>query len=134
MDDRSLQRAEVGCAALGDARRKGGYDIWYSGWITPADAIDSYISFYTTKGFNNGGGYSNPKVDQLLESAASTFDPLLINSYMKQVQKLVLDDLASLPLFESSSVIAVTEKLENFKPNPTNQTNFRDVSAWWLKN
>jgi peptide/nickel transport system substrate-binding protein len=121
-------------AALSDARRKGGFDLWYSGWITPADAIDSYISFYNTKGFNNGSGYSNPKVDDLLSKAASTFDPLLINTYMAQVQKLVLNDLASLPLFESSSVIAVTDKLQNFKPNPTNQTNFRDVSAWWLKN
>ena len=121
-------------AALSDARKKGGFDLWYSGWITPADAIDSYISFYTTKGFNNGSGYSNPQVDKLLDLAASTFDPLLIKSYMAQVQKLVLGDLASLPLFESASVIAVTEKLQNFKPNPTNQTNFRDVSAWWLKN
>ena len=121
-------------AALSDARKKGGFDLWYSGWITPADAIDSYISFYSTKGFNNGSGYSNPQVDKLLDLAASTFDPLLIKSYMAQVQKLVLGDLASLPLFESASVIAVTEKLQNFKPNPTNQTNFRDVSAWWLKN
>ena len=52
---------------------------------------------------------------------------------MAQTQKLVLSDLAALPLFESASVIATTEKLQNFKPNPTNQTNFRDVSAWWLK-
>jgi peptide/nickel transport system substrate-binding protein len=120
-------------AALSDARRKGGFDIWYSGWITPADAIDSYISFYATKGFNNGSGYTNPKVDQLLDSAAATFDPLLVNQYMAQVQKIVLTDLASLPLFESTSVIALSDKLENFKPNPTNQTNFREMSGWWLK-
>ena len=120
-------------AALNETRRNGSYDIWYSGWITPADALDSYVSFYSTKGFNNGSGYSNPKVDALLEAATSTFDPLLIKSYMAQTQKLVLGDLAALPLFESASVIATTEKLQNFKSNPTNQTNFRDVSAWWLK-
>jgi peptide/nickel transport system substrate-binding protein len=120
-------------AALSDARRKGGYDIWYSGWITPADAIDSYISFYATKGFNNGSGYSNPKVDSLLDAAAQTFDPLLIKSYMTQVQKIVLGELASLPLFESTSVIALSENLQNLKPNPTNQTNFREMSGWWLK-
>jgi peptide/nickel transport system substrate-binding protein len=57
----------------------------------------------------------------------------LVNQYMAQVQKIVLTDLASLPLFESTSVIALTENLQNFKPNPTNQTNFREMSGWWLK-
>ncbi len=120
-------------AALATARRNGSYDLWYSGWITPADPIDSYISFYGTKGFNNGSGYSNPKVDKLLDDAASTFDPLLVKSDLEQVQKIVMTDLAALPLFEASSVIAVTEKLQNFKSNPTNQSNFREPSGWWLK-
>lgn len=120
-------------AAYSQARRNGDYDLWYSGWITPADPIDSYISFYTTKGFNNGSGYSNPKVDKVLEDAASTFDPPLINQYMAQAQKLVLTDLAALPLFEAGQVIAYTDKLQDFEPNPTNQTNFREPSGWWLK-
>ena len=52
---------------------------------------------------------------------------------MGQAQRQVLNDLAALPLFEAPSVIALTEKLQNFKPNPTNQTNFREPSGWWLK-
>lgn len=120
-------------AALADARRKGGYDVWYSGWITPADSIDSYISFYTSTGFNNGSGYSRANVDQLLEKAASSLDPPVVKLYMAQAQTAILSDLATLPLFEAPSIIAITEKLQNFKPNPTNQTNFRDTSGWWLK-
>ncbi|GEM85871.1 MAG: peptide ABC transporter substrate-binding protein [Thermaceae bacterium] len=120
-------------AALSDARRKGGYDVWYSGWITPADPIDSYVSFYTTKGFNNGSGYSNATVDSFLEKASQTLDPSLVTLYMARVQNQVLSDLATLPLFEAPQIIAVTEKLQNFKPNPTNQTNFRNTSDWWLK-
>lgn len=120
-------------AALADARRKGGYDVWYSGWITPADSIDSYISFYTTKGFNNGSGYSNAKVDEWLEKAGSSLDPPVVKLYMNQAQRQVIADLATIPMFEAPSIIAVTDKLQNFRPNPTNQTNFRNTSDWWLK-
>lgn len=120
-------------AALATARREGQYDLWYSGWITPADPIDSYLSFYASKGFNNGSGYANPKTDDLFDKATSTLDPALVTLYMAQAQRQVLSDLAALPLFEAPSVIALTDKLQNFKPNPTNQTNFREPSGWWLK-
>jgi peptide/nickel transport system substrate-binding protein len=120
-------------AALATARREGTYDLWYSGWITPADPIDSYLSFYASKGFNNGSGYANPKTDDIFDKATSTLDPALVTLYMEQAQRQVLNDLAALPLFEAPSVIALTDKLQNFKPNPTNQTNFREPSGWWLK-
>ena len=120
-------------AALATARRSGDYELWYSGWITPADPIDSYTSFYGSKGFNNGSGYSSARSDEFLEKASSTLDAALVTQFMGQAQRQVLNDLAALPLFEAPSVIALTEKLQNFKPNPTNQTNFREPSGWWLK-
>jgi peptide/nickel transport system substrate-binding protein len=121
-------------AAYSTARREGNYDLWYSGWITPADPISSYESFYGSKGFNNGSGYANAKTDDALAKASSTLDAALVKSYMLQAQRQVLTDLAALPLFEAPSLIAYTEKLQNFKSNPTNQTNFREPSGWWLKN
>ena len=119
-------------AALSEARRNGGFDVWYSGWITPADPIDSYVSFYATNGFNNGGSYSNPEVDAALEAAAASLDPAATARYMQEAQRLVLTDLPSIPLFEAPSIIAKTDKLQGFESNPTNQTNFRDTSHWWL--
>ena len=45
----------------------------------------------------------------------------------------VLDtvDAAGTPLFRQ--MIAVTDKLVNFTPNPTNMTNFVDVAEWYLR-
>lgn len=121
-------------AALSEARRNGGFDVWYSGWITPADPVDSYVSFYATGGFNNGGSYSNPEADAALERAATTLDPDELASAMADAQRIILSDLPAIPLFEAPSIIAVTDRLQNFKPNPTNQTNFRLPSRWWLSN
>ena len=120
-------------AAYSEARRGGDFDVWYSGWITPADPIDSYISFYATDGFNNGGGYSSAEADAALNAAAGTLDPAEAAQDMKEAQTIILSDLPAIPLFEAPSIIAVTSKLQNFEPNPTNQTNFRDPSRWWLE-
>lgn len=119
-------------AAYSQARREGDFDVWYSGWITPADPIDSYISFYGTGGFNNGGAYSNPEVDAALNAAAASLDPVDVQFYMGEAQNIVLTDLPAIPLFEAPSIIVMTERLQGFESNPTNQTNFRHTSGWWL--
>jgi peptide/nickel transport system substrate-binding protein len=120
-------------AAYSEARRSGDFDVWYSGWITPADPIDSYQSFYATGGFNNGGAYGNPELDAIFESANATLDMEEITGYMQEAQTIVLTDLPAIPLLEAPSMIAVTSQLQGFTPNPTNQTNFRLPARWWLE-
>lgn len=119
-------------AALSEARRNGGFDVWYSGWITPADPIDSYVSFYATGGFNNGGAYSNPATDEALYAAAGSLDPAVVAENMHTAQVLVATDIPMIPLFETPSIIVTTSKLEGFESNPTNQSNFRLPAGWWL--
>ena len=117
--------------AFRDARYKGGYDLFYSGWITSADP--SYSVFFGTKGPNNGQGYSNPKVDALLATADSTLDPAVRTKALRDFQTLLMQDLPSIPVTTNPSIIAVTDKLGGFVPNPTNMTNFVNTSGWYLK-
>ena len=117
--------------AFRDARYKGGYDLFYSGWITSADP--SYSVFYGTKGPNNGQGYSNPKIDALLATADSTLDPATRNKALREFQTVLMQDLPTIPVTSNPSVIVVTDKLGGFVPNPTNMTNFINTSGWYLK-
>lgn len=117
--------------AFRDARYKGGYDLFYSGWITAADP--TYSVFFGTKGVNNGQGYSNPKVDALLATAESTLDPSARGNALRQFQTLLMTDVPTIPITTNPSMIAVTEKLGGFVPNPTNMTNFVNTSGWYLK-
>ena len=119
-------------AALSEARRAGEFDVWYSGWITPADPIDSYISFYGTDGFNNGGAYSNPEADAVLNAANQELDPAIVAEEMQTAQEIVLSDIPSIPLLEAPSIVVRSNRLQGFVSNPTNQTNFRQVATWWL--
>jgi len=117
--------------AFRDARYKGGYDLFYSGWITSADP--SYSVFFGSKGPNNGQGYSNPKIDALLATADSTLDPTVRNKALRDFQALLMQDLPSIPVATNPSIIVVTDKLGGFVSNPTNMTNFVNTSGWYLK-
>ncbi|MDV6376258.1 peptide ABC transporter substrate-binding protein [Deinococcus sp. ZS9-10] len=117
--------------ALRDARYKGGYELYYGGWITSADP--SYGVFYSTKGVNNGQGYSNPKIDALLATADSTLDPTVRNKALRDFQTLLMQDLPSIAVTSNPSMIVTTDKLGGFVSNPTNMTNFVNTSGWYLK-
>ncbi|MDB5045648.1 MAG: transporter, substrate binding protein [Deinococcus sp.] len=117
--------------AFREARYKGGYDVFYSGWITSADPV--YSVFFKTGGVNNGQGFSNPRIDTLLDRAENTLDPAVQKSALMEFQAELTKVLPTIPITTNLSVIAVTNKLGNFVPNPTNMTNFVNTSSWYLK-
>lgn len=117
--------------AFRDARYKGGYDLFYSRWITAADPI--YSNFFGTKGPNNGQGYSNPQLDAVLDKMENTLDVAERKQYAKEMQKILYDDLPTIPLVTNVSIIAKSTALKNVEPNPTNMTNFVDTSRWYLE-
>ena len=117
--------------AYREARYKGDYDLNYSRWITAADPV--YSVFYGSKGANNGQGYSNPALDAVFKTMETTLDPAVRKSAAVTMQKMLADDLPSIPLTSNVAVIAKTTKLKNFVPNPTNMTNFVHASEWFLE-
>ncbi len=117
--------------AYREARYKGDYDLIYGRWITSADPV--YSVFYGTKGANNGQGYSNPKLDEVFAKLENTLDPAERKAHAAEMQKILAEDLPSIPLTTNVAVIAKTTKLKDFVPNPTNMTNFVDTSRWHLE-
>ena len=117
--------------AFRDARYKGSYDLFYSGWITAADP--TYSVFFGSKGVNNGQGYSNSAVDALLNTAESTLDTVARGKALRDFQTVLMQDLPTIPVTSNPSMIAFTDKLGGFVPNPTNMTNFVNTSGWFLR-
>lgn len=126
-----LQPDNKSGVAFRDARYKGNYDLFYGGWITSADP--TYSVFFGSKGVNNGQGYANAKVDALLAKAESTLDQDVRTAALRDFQVELMNDLPSIPITSNPSMIAVTDKLGGFVPNPTNMTNFVNTSGWYLK-
>jgi len=117
--------------ALREARYKGGYDFLYARWITSASP--NYSVFYGSKGPNNGMGYSNPELDDVLFKVEHTMGTAERKVLFKQMQQIIGTDLPCVPTTSNVNLIAVTKKLKNFVANPTNRTDFINTSLWYLE-
>lgn len=117
--------------AYREARYKGDYDLNYGRWITAADP--GYSVFYGTKGANNGQGYSNLALDAVFKTMETSLDPAVRKASATMMQKMLAEDLPTIPLTSNVAVIAKTTKLKNFVPNPTNMTNFVHATEWFLE-
>ena len=53
-------------------------------------------------------------------------------SLLGTVQEILLEDIPCYTVFNNVSILAHTDKLRGFVPNPTNMTNFWHVKDWWL--
>jgi len=60
----------------------------------------------------NRGRYSNPKADELIEAASGTIDPDERLRFMKEAQKIVLEDQAFIPLHFQQDVYAKSDSLD----------------------
>ncbi len=117
--------------ALREARYKGGYDLLYARWLTSASP--NYSVFYGSKGPNNGMGYSNPELDEVLYKVEHTMGDAERKELFKKMQAIIGTDLPTIPTTSNVNLIAVTKKLKNFVANPTNRTDFIDTSRWYLE-
>ncbi len=116
--------------AYRQARYKGLYDLNYSGWVTGAQPL--YSKFFATGGSNNGQGYSNPALDKILAEMEASLDPETVRRAAFEMQRILAQDLPTVPLTSNLAVVARRASLRNFRPNPTNMTPFVDASAWRL--
>lgn len=129
----------VGIAAMADnragvayrqARYKGDFDLLYSAWVTGADPI--YSRFFGSDGANNSLGYRNPALDAVLARMEATLDPTVRKVAAFEMQRLLAEDLPTIPLTTNVAVVTKRRALQGFTPNPTNMTPFVGVAHWWL--
>lgn len=93
------------------------YDLQMAGW--GPDYLDpmTFSDLWLTGGGNNKMSYSNPKYDQLVKDAQTTLAQKPAERYkaLAEAEKVLLEeDAAIAPIYQRSSNILVSEKVENF--------------------
>ena len=79
--------------------------------------LDPQLAVYWSKNFvkgvpfSNAGGYSNPKMDALLERVQVENDPAKRTQEFHEIQKIAARDLPRFPLFELESVTLFNRKV-----------------------
>jgi len=95
------------------------YDAQFFAWVKSAITQEGNTDIFYSDGGNNLVGYKNKTVDKAVELLRGT----LLSEKEKLAQYLIVEkelmkDAITLPIFQHPGVTAVNKKLQNVKPNP----------------
>ncbi|WP_386377443.1 ABC transporter family substrate-binding protein [Streptosporangium lutulentum] len=123
---------------FGTVMPANGYDVALYAW-SGSSLVSGWSSTYTTppkcdgesKG-NNNGCYSNKKVDELTKKLNSTVDIAAQDPIIGEIEKILWEDLATIPLFQHPGLAAWDETVQNVVPNPAQSTITWNMDKWSL--
>ncbi|GAA4081351.1 ABC transporter family substrate-binding protein [Nonomuraea soli] len=116
------------------------YDVALFAWVGSGQ-VSGWSSTYRTVAqgkcdadhkANNSGCYSNKEVDKLINELNGTTDKSKHPAMINQIEKLLWEDLATIPLFAHPLVTAWDEKLQGVNPNPAQSTYVWNAETWTL--
>ena len=99
---------------------------WEADYPDPQDFLD--ILFHSESSLNHGA-YSNPQVDDILESARVEQDPIERMQMYQEVEQLIVDDAAWVPLwFSGDQYVLIKPHVKGFKMTPMVVPKLKEVS------
>ncbi len=99
---------------------------WYS-WVN--DPIyHIHWNFNSRATATNGVGYSNPRVDQIIDEAMYEPDPVKREALSKEAQKIIVDEAPWAFLFQINYVVAARKNIRGFQWNTDTATRYWMVS------
>jgi peptide/nickel transport system substrate-binding protein len=118
---------------FGDALPNGNFDIADFAWVGGPFANSGNRDIYRTGAGSNYGNYSNPKLDQLYAQASGEFDKAKAADLLNQVDQIVTDDMATVPLYNKPTFLAIRDTFANVKDNATQDGPFWNSGTWAQK-
>jgi peptide/nickel transport system substrate-binding protein len=116
-----VQAEVLESGAISDRRKSGDWDLSLAAMSTAMVADPSYyLSFsYQTGGAFNNAGYSNSRVDELLEEASVTQDPEERLSMLNEVQSIVHDEVPIIDVAYYGVAVAKKDYVKGYQFDPT---------------
>jgi peptide/nickel transport system substrate-binding protein len=94
----------------------GDFDVAQFSWVGDAFSLCCLNQMYTTGAESNFGKISSPEIDKLAVETMGELDEVKAREMANEVDKLIWDEVVSLPLFQSAGNLAVRSTLANFGP------------------
>jgi peptide/nickel transport system substrate-binding protein len=102
-------------AAVIDVRASGGFEAVEQNWSGRVDPDGNMYSHFITNGANNWGKYSNPKVDELLNTARETTDLQARTKAYREAEVILADDAPVIFLHSQAWLKAWNKKLRDYQ-------------------
>jgi peptide/nickel transport system substrate-binding protein len=99
-------------------------------WTQRADPSGLLSILFHSKGFQNSTGYSNPRVDELLDRAAAIYEPERRKPLYFEAQRIITDDVPYVFLNYTAEFAVMGKKVQNWGWIPDLIPRFREL---WLE-
>ena len=96
----------------------GNYDIGLIGWLLLTDPDRATYLQFRTDGESNYGGYSNPRVDELLEAGRAETDPDARSAIYAELAQIITDEAPYIFLLYQGYVVIHDPALTGFEVHP----------------
>ncbi len=117
---------------FGEGLPAGNFDIANFAWVATPFAT-SNTSIYSTGQGQNYGKYSNPAVDKAFVEANATLDDKERADKFNAIDKMLWDDMVTIPLYQKPTLIAYKDTYANILENASSEGPFFNVGSWGLK-
>jgi len=105
------------------------YDLALFAWVA-APFPSSNVSIYTTGGGQNWTNYSNKQEDALLKDMATTPDHATEIKDSQAADKILWQDLPTIPLYQKPTLLAYTNNLLNVRDDASVQGPLWNAQEW----
>jgi peptide/nickel transport system substrate-binding protein len=92
----------------------GNFDIAQFGWGADAFPLSSITQTYRTNSESNFGKIGSPEVDAKIEETVGELDPAKARVLANELDKMLFEEVFSLPLTQSPGNVAVRSNLANY--------------------
>ena len=117
---------------FGDALPNGNFDICDFAWVGSPFAISGNRDAYRTGGGGNYGQYSSKKTDDLFDQALGA-DEAKAAELGNQIDQQITADMATIPLYQKPTYLAVRNTFANIKDNASSEGPFYATPTWGQK-
>lgn len=104
-----------------DDVKKGNFQLATMRWVGTVDPDLYRLAFHSkeTPPGRNRGSFANPNLDRLLDQTTTVKDFKSRQSLFNQIQKIVHEDLAIIPLWYDQQVTVLRPAVKGYKPSPS---------------
>lgn len=108
----------------------GAYDAVFFGWQSTSLGVTNSSPTFITGGINNLNYYSNPEVDELLNTLDVTLDADEQIEIQLEIDRLLMEDFYGVTIFQFPAVTAYSDRVEGVNPGPLSPTIFWNIWEW----
>ena len=118
---------------LGGSLQGGKFDLIIFAWVGAPFVVGGAQQIWELHGGGDYGKNDDPKVEQLINQAATQTDQTKVQDLMNQADLQLTADAYSLPLFQKPTFLATVDTMANIRDNATSVGPPYNVSQWGYK-